>query len=370
MERDNPLEIQELLDQCIDLVSTSRQDLMACSLVARSWVNTTQSHLFRVAPSTPHFLSWRFFDTLVKFPHLIRHVHALTIRRPSDMDLINRIPFTHLESVGLVLTYETLEPWEDEQRFQLQQTLSLPHLRILSLFHRDRFSSFHRFFLHLSPTVQHLVLACSTWTAENLSALRERLPHVPLKSLRLLFWDMGDLESFDDQLFYPFSMLRLEALSIVESYRIPWNLIPKQTTESIRVLEISINVRNSPLDLSSFPNLSVIRLDGIKKAPAVCHTLSSLPFPRTIQTLVLGAQCTCIRTTCAALNQFLSTFECSTPLILEMEKFPHQSHSLEEDRKMFPIMMLEDRLRVVIRSADCSWWDETVLKPPRGIIGE
>ncbi|KAJ6624237.1 hypothetical protein B0H10DRAFT_1943422 [Mycena sp. CBHHK59/15] len=44
---DSPLDIQEVVDHCIDFLHDSVPDLRACALVHRSWVDAAQFHLFR-----------------------------------------------------------------------------------------------------------------------------------------------------------------------------------------------------------------------------------------------------------------------------------------------------------------------------------
>ncbi|KAJ7121489.1 hypothetical protein C8R44DRAFT_166420 [Mycena epipterygia] len=109
METTSPLDIQELVDKCTEFLRDSRPDLMACSLVSRSWAHAAQRHLFwnvsieEQEESQIPLLWARLQETLHASPHLIRHIHRLRIHihcLPTDaLSIIDNFSFTNLTHV-------------------------------------------------------------------------------------------------------------------------------------------------------------------------------------------------------------------------------------------------------------------------------
>ncbi|KAK6992944.1 hypothetical protein R3P38DRAFT_3078439 [Favolaschia claudopus] len=365
--RQNPLAIPELVDHCISLLSGdgpwSRADLLSCCLVARSWVQPSQYYLFY----SPEDLAIRgstsisqLFDTLIENPHLIRYVRSLTIPSATIMGKMCRIPFAHLQRVVIRTDLEDLEQWEGEGvKPQLQQILSISSLRVLHLCGNVDLPFFHPFFKNLSPTIQHLSLSLRyPWNEEDFAVPQASVSSLSLKSLVLSLDSDEGTQSLDNALFYPFDILNLEALSVSHPFYIHWDSIPKHTKESLRVLNIYIKY-STPVDLSSFPNLTTLRLDNLTCPSCVSTILSSIPSPRTIRTIVLGVNCFFEDSDWAPLDSLLSSFECSSPPMIEYET-PRQEH--DELRSEFPILMSQNRFRVIYHSDHSDWWEEMVYK--------
>ncbi|KAJ7797209.1 hypothetical protein B0H14DRAFT_61090 [Mycena olivaceomarginata] len=171
MDQPSPLDVGELLENCIAHLSNAR-DLKSCSLVSRRWVYTAQSQLFR-APSRltlrrvniggniTEDISWStFLDILDDSPHLIRHVRCLTtgslwIYTP-EFSRICLFPFTHLHEINVMCHYRLSPPFIAA----LQQLFSLPSLRRVGLdgvFSRE---DFIRLWDLCSPGITHLSLRC------------------------------------------------------------------------------------------------------------------------------------------------------------------------------------------------------------------
>ncbi|KAJ7442020.1 hypothetical protein FB451DRAFT_1298111, partial [Mycena latifolia] len=189
MEDRNVLQIQELLDQCIEFLCDSRPDLKACALVSRSWTFAAQVHLFREVQiksiSSPNL--WpRLQEILRSSPHLIRHIRRLHFNSEAvplaRVFEICEIPFTHLHHVSARHTNTPL-PVE----LPIPQLLGLPTLtrvKIVAQF-RDP-SSFLRLWERCSPNLRHLDLYCFQRSDQDvLPVPAQRCPPIALESLRI-----------------------------------------------------------------------------------------------------------------------------------------------------------------------------------------
>ncbi|KAK6992967.1 hypothetical protein R3P38DRAFT_3288689 [Favolaschia claudopus] len=366
--RRNPLEIPELVDHCVSLLSgqgkLSRLDLLSSCLVARSWVQPSQYYLFH----SPEDLSIRgstsmsqLFDTLIENPHLIRYVRSLIISSTTVLDKMCRIPFTHLQRIAIHTDFEGLEQWEGEAQLQLQQIFSISGLRVLDLC--GDFSFFHPCFKNLSPTIHHLSLTCDPWTEEDLGVPQASLSGLSLKSLDLCVSSDEEceiqLQSLDNALFYPFDISNLEALSVSQPFSIHWDSISKLAKQSLRVLNIFFDLP-TPVDLSSFPNLTTLRLNNLTKPSCFSATLSSVPSPRTIRTIILGRSSFFEGSKATPLDSLLSSFECSFPPMIECETPYSSAKEHDELRSQFPILVSQNRFRVTYHSDHSNWWEEMV----------
>jgi hypothetical protein len=122
----NPLDIQELVERCIDCVGEignvplyhRTHTLMSCALVCRSWVRAAQANLLRGPHATNicMFTSNRrlvdFHTTLTNFPRLIHHNRRLSIavdganRRAISQNTLQKmsgLPSTRLDSISALI---------------------------------------------------------------------------------------------------------------------------------------------------------------------------------------------------------------------------------------------------------------------------
>ncbi|KAK6969134.1 hypothetical protein R3P38DRAFT_3505249 [Favolaschia claudopus] len=132
MDRQTPLNVPEVLDHCISFVPIPSPDLLACSLVARSWVYAAQSRLFRA----PHITNirfydqeeivWRFHSSLVSSPHLFCLVRELALGSSlfdhATIAAFCEVSFTHLECLTLWMP----EPVPKEEERSIQSLFSAP----------------------------------------------------------------------------------------------------------------------------------------------------------------------------------------------------------------------------------------------------
>ncbi|KAJ7184747.1 hypothetical protein C8R46DRAFT_1065049, partial [Mycena filopes] len=263
----SPLDIEELLERCIQYLHDSRRDLAACALVSRSWVYPAQSHLFR-APDVLHRLSepWRnasawehFIQTLSRSTHLIPHIRHLdlvgltTLARFWD---IQTIQFTHLQSVSVrypgVLSLESIPP--------LQQLLSLPALRRLTLgCYVGAWGPFFQLWDRCSPSLREIQFLC-----QSPAGPPQNLPPPPFRRERITLTalHMNSSKTLDYDLMRTLSLFDLSQLRLLYvgwTTEIPWpNFGP--VVRHIEALSIFVSTRTASIDLASFPDLSCLRI--------------------------------------------------------------------------------------------------------------
>ncbi|KAK6969386.1 hypothetical protein R3P38DRAFT_3298527 [Favolaschia claudopus] len=285
MALQNPLNIQELLDLCIGFVSESRPTILSCSLVARAWVDTAQSHLFhnplcipqRHSRADTDAMALKFLDALQLSPHLARHVRALhfiQVEPDSTVEQICTFDFTHLEKLTIEVE-DWIEYWQSEA---LLRVLSLPTLRFLAIYSTVPVpSSCETLFRRLSPRIQHLKLACPPWDLREIQAGGHAASPMRLKSLRL------DADPAQCLHLGIMDISNLLALSVWHEDKISWNMILHRTIQSLRILNLRLSIFEEDwVDLSIFPNLEVFRVDHAYTLSALCHTVTTVPSPRVI----------------------------------------------------------------------------------------
>ncbi|KAJ6556509.1 hypothetical protein DFH09DRAFT_1164670 [Mycena vulgaris] len=139
MDQDHIQTPQELVNHIIDFLHDTTTALKACALVSRAFVHSAQSHIFKELSIGDYGVSinktttlWsRCQETLHTSPHLVQHIHRLTLV-PDLMSLetfstICNFLFTHLKEV--CIRDFTLAP---PLAIALQQLFSLPTLRFIS----------------------------------------------------------------------------------------------------------------------------------------------------------------------------------------------------------------------------------------------
>ncbi|KAK7048903.1 hypothetical protein R3P38DRAFT_2871972 [Favolaschia claudopus] len=292
----NPLDVQELLDLCIDGVANSTRDLLACSVVAHRWRDSAQSHLFR-APHTRYRTYTnntplaKLLAALTANPSLLHHVRELHLvmhhpeyRRDrgheSTLNAICQLPFPSLECL------EFITWWSIPDTFPL--ILGLPTLRDLRLIDRTPESSaFRHSWKHCGPSVTHLELVCGEVLTEASDAAAER--QIPLKSIR--FTLTGSSGNIHSAMFAPLDLSQVKAFSINGSFSLLWNKIGLGA--SLQVLEIDFaQSYGHPLDLSPFLHLSIFRIkfsSGSRTISTLSASLLTLASanPSSLRTIIL-----------------------------------------------------------------------------------
>ncbi|KAK7034412.1 hypothetical protein R3P38DRAFT_3496972 [Favolaschia claudopus] len=110
-----PLNIPELLNECLAYYHSSPGDLAAFALVARCWVAVAQLHLYRAPnPSSSSFRGGNFrlranqlYQTLSTNADLCSMVRELTLNEHhigDGLDKIATVQLTHLRTLSITLT--------------------------------------------------------------------------------------------------------------------------------------------------------------------------------------------------------------------------------------------------------------------------
>ncbi|KAK7005878.1 hypothetical protein R3P38DRAFT_1722301 [Favolaschia claudopus] len=382
----SPLSIQELLDRCIDFLSASHVDLRSCSLVARSWVHISQSHLFR----SPQLTAQRpGADTtqltlsaiLTSSPHLIHHVRQLHIpfhisrSAPLALDKLCMIKYTHLEEISIHINWRVYVP-----ELLRPSVLSLPTLRWLKLHLSEgrQFLDTVPLFKNLSPTIQHLDLIVGPWeepeTPLRTSESSMVPPPIRLKSLRLeLLAEPYDyrgrpMPPLDISVLAPFDVSELKALQLSRLNSVPWHTLPRAKIEILDVVLLE-----EAMDLSSFPKLTTLRItipEALKESFRL--VLATIPPSSRIRTIVIGIESWPLdEAECSPLDEHLGCLPLSGPVVIEFEiPFPQNEATEEILQSLFPRVVSQTRFRmsyVLLGDVEtakwkmsANWWREQV----------
>ncbi|KAK6966515.1 hypothetical protein R3P38DRAFT_909714 [Favolaschia claudopus] len=374
MER-NPLDIQELLDRCIDCLAESTPSLLACALVARSWVYTAQSRIFRAPHVTLEDHPSReedarlldFQNTLLAFPHLVRHVHELCLSHSlhgTTVEKLCNIPFSHLESLLLELTGHT-----DISRLKslIKPLYSLRTLRSLSLDLTVGYPCAVPLLEGFPPTIDHLEVFCYRWNRNVGNPMPttacEQVSFIPLKSLVLAVGRDDGPQSLDSSALYPFDLSRLKSLQVETGEYIPWKTIPKQRIEMLEFKRLS---RKSSIDLSAFPNLKLIRFNLPNTLPPGPRLALEKIQPSNRIQIVQFSLGDCafdeFKVECEELDRVLALCPVSPLPVVEFEAYEAMPGVEEILRNFFPRIVEQNQFRIAYRSSvmAISWWKDKV----------
>ncbi|KAK7059933.1 hypothetical protein R3P38DRAFT_2838598 [Favolaschia claudopus] len=386
MARPSPFDVQELLDHCIDSLAVGAKrrdftaDLLSCALVARSWTNPAQSHLFR----DPHFTNSRIEyemsgQTMFKFsrtvngsPHLVQHVRVIwaPMNRGGETDYTRatrkmwQLEYTNLERLRL----DVLIP--EMYKEAIERLLRSPRLQYLRLLlHSCTLSDFQDAFERTARTLEHLDIrfACPVGSVRTPSP---DFAPIPLKSLRVGMW-----KGFDEDYKKLGRLLDLSQLKALAIYygptSPPWGLM---STTTIEVLQIWAEENHyvEGLDLSLFPKLNTLRLDLLNRLPSsLLLVLSTIAPSQRIETIVIGVNGSIFENTYFKDAPRLDEALASLPLL------PLPTIEVEIDRDtgievspevLFPSLVEKDMLRVLWRKAlwrrdpdlNEGWWQDRI----------
>ncbi|KAK6981141.1 hypothetical protein R3P38DRAFT_3115241 [Favolaschia claudopus] len=295
----HPLEVEELLRYCLTFVAPYRSDLLACALVARSWTDPAQSHLFRapylanLEARKPHHVLSKFHAALSSNPRLLHHVRRLTFAvedwfymdralEPATVDQICNLAFTRLESL-CIRTYKTVLN-------SFSTLLTLPTLRRLELSsaNPDALAA-----LMPGPSIQHLDLYCFDNAVEFAFPNSVPMADITLISLRLDLWGSPySLPGFHPSDVAPFNLTQLKALSfrITPSFSVG-AVIKDMQCNNIEVLELDFlgDYDGDSFDLGLFPNLRILRINSWgNTSTTLLSTLASAVALRGLRTIFVA----------------------------------------------------------------------------------
>ncbi|KAJ7501146.1 hypothetical protein B0H11DRAFT_1993809 [Mycena galericulata] len=352
----HPLDIQELVDHTIGYLD-QYPDLTACALVSRSWVDAAQVQLFREIHldldwSSANESRWSLlYATLTLSPRLIRYIQRLYIK-PSRMhagvfSAICVFPFAHLLDVFVSSERDIVM----SDAMSLQSLFSLPTLRRIGL--TGEFMDpavFLNIWARCSRSVRHLNLQALQRVYDEFGTIPplEEFP-IPLKSLRIEY-----TECVEDWLVHDhccFDLSRLKLLSLHSNIHLLRSPAFQRAFESIEALDFQIvdfNITKA-VDLSAFPNLSVLRITcrAPNPLPLILPVFSTIAPTNRIHTIALVASFSEIelRELDAALSGLAGPV---VELTVDAERYSYAASFL-------PLLRATDRLRRVDYNA--RWFD-------------
>ncbi|KAF7355295.1 hypothetical protein MSAN_01445900 [Mycena sanguinolenta] len=290
----NPLLIQELVDECLSYLFAS--DLRACALVNKSWSHAAQRSIFGVVSVPRSLRVWKRLDRILHASsHLGSNIHTLILWRDTTVNIelfenICNLHFPCLQIVSIHLIC-VLTAWSAQA---LQRLLSLPTVRQVEMdcnFTEYTFQDFHSIWDECSPDIRRLRLRCHGMALAPLHPLysfqRRTSPPITLESLKV-----DPTTNIDDWLNHdlcPFDLSQLVSLSGCSMPMFSW---PRLTSalQTIETLEFVLpSLGTAVVDLSSFPNLKFFRLrvHPLERAlDNLSNTLSTIPPSSRIRQIV------------------------------------------------------------------------------------
>ncbi|KAJ6556520.1 hypothetical protein DFH09DRAFT_1491006 [Mycena vulgaris] len=291
---------QELVNHIIDFLHDTPTDLKACALVSRAFVYEAQSYIFKElfighfgATKSIGALWSRCQETLHASPHLIQHIHRLTIYPPQmSIDLLSAIctfPFTHLKEIRVspvILSHPIA--------IALQQLFGLPTLHFVAL--RCLYnnpSTLIEIWDHCAPGIKHLELRCLQTSSEAVHPTSHRWPApIRLDSLRIVNPMIG-LRGPPSHALCPFDYSGLRVLSIIRAEVLRW----PQITPALRTVEafdFAVPPSGPMIDLSPFLSLVFLRIsvEGPYAWIMALKTLSTIAPSNHIRKIVICGEFT------------------------------------------------------------------------------
>ncbi|KAJ7463038.1 hypothetical protein FB451DRAFT_1562430 [Mycena latifolia] len=305
-ESSQVLDVQELVDQCIEFLNDSVPDLKACALVSRSWTSAAQNYIFRevsIKSRSSEGLWARLQQTLLIFPHLIRHIHRL-----------------HLHSHGL-----------SPGAFVAICKLRFTHLRYAAVFHGKPVS------LRVGMAIKNVFQSFPADSAEILEKHFRR-------------------ESFRDWLMHDLCPLDISHLKNVSTACRHEDVLQRPTFAPALLCP---GPHTNVFDLSTLPNLALIRMSvGTSEGWHIAlEILSTLPAASRVRKITINTSFLITGYRCAQLDSKLLSLPIHARPVLELEGVPH-GPSREYLKKSFSRMTSLKLLRHVPR--DEHWFENFV----------
>ncbi|KAJ7662584.1 hypothetical protein DFH06DRAFT_1190390 [Mycena polygramma] len=317
----NPLLVQELLDQCISFLREFPSDLKTCALVSRLWVNGAQALLFQKIFIGSSDTWLKLQGTLQISPHLTRHIQSLIVRAILFSDdafsAVCNFAFTNLRQLYV---YGMSPSHPPPSILPLQELLSRPTLsHIILHFETAITRSFFPLWERCSRSLRHLELYSSPGSPSHyLSRTDRSLPPIPLESLRIMTMGrVGDIGDWLSNPLGPFDLSNLRVLSIVNCPEDLWRALPP-IFRSITALELTAQESGAPFDLSTLPNLEILRIESFSAA-ATRMVVNSLSTANHIRRLLLTMESYVLSADCGQLDARLADVLTDPPPTVELQ---------------------------------------------------
>ncbi|KAJ6527902.1 hypothetical protein DFH09DRAFT_1328005 [Mycena vulgaris] len=300
----SPMDVQELVDYCIDFLFASAPDLKACALVSHSWTQTAQMHLFNHViigspgysygqtnlPSLNRLRCSRLFEVLNASSRLIRWIKSIQIHLdtvPQDvLDILSTFPFVRLRRIVVTGTWGARSVIE-----AIQELLSLGTLNELSISGNfGTLSEFMQVLERCSPNIKDMSFCSVRIGTRSVSALIDLPPserRIEVNGLDL-WWSDG-IHDWLNSPQCPFGFTNLKRLRLNENTSLPqW---PAFAPSISRVEHLQFQPRipgPSIIDLAPFTNLKSIEIfaeykDDVSSALQVLSTMAPLNYIHTLR---------------------------------------------------------------------------------------
>ncbi|KAJ6525836.1 hypothetical protein DFH09DRAFT_1188257 [Mycena vulgaris] len=277
----SPLNVPELLSDCISHLQESTADLAACAVVSRSWTYAAQSHLFRNIFIS---LQWplttplpclnqrcsRFLEMTSTSPHLSRFVLCLELYpealSPENFAALLKLPFPKLRTLRIL----SLRPLTLALVAGMKQLLSLPSLE----YYGDP-SIFQHIWKRLSPSVKGIELICPGLDSSLLAPMLAaplKIESLKVRGSRgIVRWLASDRCAFD------FSHLR--ALHLGNNSGLLHAPAFIAAAKTLELLEIDARRGTYAIDLSPYTRLEFLHIfcGSDEHLPKVFETLRTIP---------------------------------------------------------------------------------------------
>ncbi|KAJ6449397.1 hypothetical protein C8R47DRAFT_1204810 [Mycena vitilis] len=334
----NALFVQELLDHCICFLQDSPSDLKICALVSRRWVNGAQSLLFRSILINTSHKCLQLQGISQSSPHLIRHLQRLIINPLSFTEeafsAVGNFDFPNLRQLYV---YGATPYHTPTSIASLQALISRPSL-IHIIFQLDSAPTpgFFALWDRCSPSLRHLELYFFYAPSTPYQPREGRsLPPIPLQSLRIfMMWE--DVVDWLTHPWGPFDVANLQVLSVVNRPQEVWRALPSPF-RSIKALEFTAQGLGAPFELSTLPDLEILRIQLFRGVTTqVADTLSTARPANRIRRLIL------------TMARYIGAEECR-----------------EIDVKLAEVLQIMDTPPTVELQMDAGEYEEYVLLFPR-----
>ncbi|KAJ7286232.1 hypothetical protein C8J57DRAFT_1287086 [Mycena rebaudengoi] len=306
----SPLDIPELVAECIGYLEASPTDLAACSRVQHSWTYTAQSHIFRsilisvrVRPilqgpcdrqCTLDERCMQLLELLSASPHLTTFVVYLeldpTLLSPASFATLAQCPFPKLRKLRM----STSDLLTGPLVAGMQRLLSTPSLHHIQLYSEVDVDLFPRIWDSAALSIRRMLLSLHSFTkidSATVSSLPPATRKIPIESLALICspGPMHWLMAPPDQVPFDFSHLKVLHLPTNNTalLRAPAFAAAAATLELLN-LEVDWTLRPA-VNLAAFSCLATIHIacTSWKCLPMVIDTLRTISPTNRIREIIV-----------------------------------------------------------------------------------
>ncbi|KAK7012971.1 hypothetical protein R3P38DRAFT_3363235 [Favolaschia claudopus] len=305
------LNIQEILAQCLIGLANSPRDLLSCSLVASSWTDEAQSHLFRhisigKRPNDQYTKlqiitvekALILYEALSSSSRLRRHIRAVSIVLMGSNPINTTI--CKIGCLGFPQLHETSIFMDKIYPDVLEALICHPTLRTLRLsLMLSSFAGLVDIWPRCAPTLRHVELRWLVFGGTELldypAASRPRILIPALRLDNLGFKDDSERSYTYGFALHPFDLSDLRVLSIGTQSELGYlwkEVLPSHAFRACQFLDISYMPFTLDagflIDISLLPNLSELRATLGYPAAVIVSMLASIPSQHAIHKISIS----------------------------------------------------------------------------------